>query len=136
MNGPVFKTELFIPSTAEGLDECLKMAGELAHRNNFNFDEAFSLQTILVESIENAFIHGNKGIRELQVRVLISVSQSEIFIEVEDCGDGFDFASIPSPIEGTNIHNETGRGLFFIKSLSSACYTVGKGNIIRIILKR
>ncbi|MCX6236359.1 MAG: ATP-binding protein [Bacteroidia bacterium] len=136
MSQTLFKKELFIPSTFEGLNKCLDIVGEVREQFDLDFDTSFGLHTIMVESIENAFIHGNKGVRELEVRVFISICANEILVEVEDTGDGFDLNSIESPLVGSNIKNEGGRGIFFIKMLSSTCYTVGRGNIIRIKLKR
>lgn len=132
----LFQREMVFPSVFEGLNVCLDMVTEVEHSFNLDFDKSFALQTVLVESVENAFRHGNKGASDLDVRVYISISSSEIFLEVEDKGDGFDINSIPSPIDEDHIYKESGRGLFFIKSLCSSCYTVGKGNIVRIILDR
>ena len=136
MDEILFQKELFIPSTIDGLNRCLDVIGELRELFNLNFDTMFCLHTVLVEAVENAFIHGNKGVRELDVRVFISISLMEIFVEVEDQGEGFDMNAISLPIDHLNLEREGGRGIFFIKMLSAVCYTVGKGNIIRIILNR
>jgi len=136
MHKILFYNELIIYSTIEGLDECMDIVKKISERFNFSFDKCFALQTVLVEALENAFIHGNKGVRELKVRVLIKISKSEIFLEVEDCGDGYDISTVTSTIDGSNFHKESGRGIFFIKRLSSSYCTVGKGNIIRIKLER
>jgi len=136
MNQTLYQKELFIPSTFEGLNKCLDMVGEVREKFDLDFDTSFGLHTVMVESIENAFIHGNKCKRELEVRVFISININEILIEVEDMGDGFDMNNIESPLVVSNLKNEGGRGIFFIKMLSSSCYTVGRGNIIRIKLNR
>ena len=136
MNQTLFQKELFIPSTIEGLNECLDTVVEIRELFNLDFDASFGLHTIIVESVENAFIHGNRGVRELKVRVFISICASEILVEVEDSGEGFNLNSIVSLTSKSNIKNEGGRGIFFIKMLSSSCYAIGKGNIIRIKLKR
>lgn len=136
MSQTLFQKELFIPSTIEGLNTCLDVVDEIKQQFDLDFDTSFSLHTVIVESVENAFIHGNKGLRELKVRVFISISSKEIFVEVEDMGDGFDINSIISPVDEPNIQREGGRGIFFIKVLSLSCCTVGRGNIIRIKLKR
>lgn len=136
MNQILFQKELFIPSTIEGLNMCLDVVGEVMEKFDLNFDTCFCLHTVIVESIENAFIHGNRGVRELEVRVYISISPSDIFIEIEDRGDGFDINCISSPLDPSNLQCEGGRGVFFIKMLSSACSTEGKGNIVRIKLNR
>jgi len=132
----LFQRELVIPSTIEGFNSCLDVVDEIRKQFDLNFDTSFCLHTVIVESVENAFIHGNKGDRELEVRVFISINQTQIFVEVEDSGDGFDLDNVPHPISLEDLKTEGGRGIFFIKMLSSSCYTVGNGNIIRIIIDR
>lgn len=136
MNHIRFKREIIIPSTIDGLNKCLDIVYGLTKQFDLDLDTSFSLHTVIIESVENAIIHGNKFKRENDVRVLIVISPREIFVEVEDKGEGFDINSIPSPIEGSAIKKEGGRGVFFIKSLSLSCRTLGRGNIIRIKLKR
>jgi len=136
MNQILFQKEIFIPSTIDGLNRCLDVIGELKEQFDLNFDTMFCLHTVLVEAVENAFVHGNKGVRELDVRVFFSISLNEIFVEVEDRGEGFDLDAISSPTDHLNLNREGGRGIFFIKKLSSGCSTDGKGNIIRIKLNR
>jgi len=136
MDQILFQKELFIPSTIDGLNRCLDVIGALREQFDLNFETMFCLHTVLVEAVENAFIHGNKGVRELDVRVFISISLMEIFVEVEDRGEGFDMNSISTPIDHLHLKSEGGRGIFFIKKLSAGCCTEGKGNIIRIKLNR
>ena len=132
----LFQKELFVPSNFEGLNRCLDVIGEIHEAFDLNFDTMFGLHTIIVESVENAIIHGNKGVRELDVRVLISIKSTEIYVEIEDRGDGFDINGLPSPVEPANLQIEGGRGIFFIKMLCVCCSTNVKGNIIRIKLNR
>lgn len=132
----LYDRDLCVPSTVEGLDMILLIVKEVGFICDLNFEKKLSLHTIVVEAIENAFIHGNKAIRDKMVRFSINVNSEQILIEVEDEGDGFDFNQIPSPILNSNIRNESGRGIFFIKSLSDFCCTLGKGNIIQIKINR
>lgn len=136
MSDILYHNELVVPSTVEGLHTCLSAVGDIRKQFEFDNDIGFSFQTVIVEAVENAFIHGNKGNRELDVRVTIEISLTEIFVEVEDRGKGFDINSIPSPINLSNRKLEGGRGIYFIKVLSEDFYTIGKGNIIRVKLKR
>ena len=136
MNQIQFRRELYIPSTIDGLNSCLNVVSELSAQFNLDFNTQFCLHTVIIEAVENAIKHGNKYISDSEVRVLFKLSDREIFVEVEDKGEGFDLKSIPSPIDGVAIQQEGGRGLFFIKSLSSSCCTIGRGNIIRIKFKR
>jgi len=136
VNKTLFKIDFYIPSSIEGLDKCLNVIGELKEKFLLDFDTTFGLQTVVLEAVENAFIHGNKGIRELKVRVQFTVKVHKIVVEVEDCGEGFDLAAVDRINEGDIRTSEGGRGIFFIKKLSSDCYTLGRGNIFRIILNR
>jgi len=136
MNHIQFRRELFIPSSNDGLNSCLDMVYELTKQFDFDLDTSFRLHTVIIESVENAIIHGNKYMNEFLVRVLIEIFTNEILVEVEDKGEGFDVNSIPSPVEEGAIQKEGGRGIYFIKHLSLSCYTIGRGNIIRIKLKR
>ncbi len=136
MNNVIFQKEIFIPSAIEGLNICLDIIDEIKEQFHLDFDTSFSLHTVIVESVENAILHGNKGVKELEVRISIEMTDKEIFLEVEDQGEGFDFNSIELVLKKPNIYREGGRGIFFIKQLSSSCYTVGKGNIMRIKLRK
>ena len=136
MDSILFQKELFVPSNFEGLNRCLDVIVEIKKAFDLNFDTMFGLHTIIVESVENAIIHGNKGVRELDVRIFISITSTEIFVEIEDRGDGFDISGLRSPVEPSNLQTEGGRGIFFIKMLSTSCSTNVKGNIIRIKLNR
>ena len=132
----LFQTELFIPSSVEGLNKCLDVIDEIKERFGLNFDTCFRLQTVIVEAVENAFIHGNKSNRDLQVRIRFTVMRHQIVVEVEDSGEGFVLSDVPWLGEGDVKISEGGRGIFFIRKLSSDCYTLGRGNVIRIILNR
>ncbi len=136
MDPTLFQKELFVPSNFDGLNICLDVIGEIKEAFDLNLDTMFGLHTIIVESVENAIIHGNKGVRDLDIRVFISINSTEIYIEIEDRGDGFDINGLRSPLEPHCLKNEGGRGIFFIKMLSACCSTNVKGNIIYIKLNR
>ena len=132
----LYNKELYVPSGVDGLDMCLYLVNDICKCFNLDFEKKLSLHTIVVEAIENAIIHGNKGDKTKFVRFSIQVIKEKIFIRVEDEGDGFNIHSIPSPTLTSNIRNEYGRGIFFIKNLSESCSTLGRGNIIKIVMKR
>ena len=136
MINPLFYKELIIPSTVEGLNMCLMIVDQIGKYFGMDFNTKFSLQTIVVESVENAIIHGNKNNRDLVIKVSFTVNVQHVLIRVEDQGDGFDINSIPSPLSKQNLLKESGRGIFFIKSLCSSCVTLGHGNILLINMVR
>ena len=132
----MYETEFWIPSTIEGLKKCLGAVREVVDNFNLNFESSFGLHTVIVELVENAIIHGNKRNMDLEVRVFIGVGITEIIIEVEDTGEGFDLVDIPEFYPPADIRREGGRGIFFIKTLCSSCCTLGKGNIFRCQISR
>lgn len=136
MDNSDYQIHLSIPSTVEGLNKCLDKVSSIGTDFDFDFDQNFAFHTIIVEAVENAIIHGNKLNRDLLVDIRITISDLNIFIEVEDSGDGFDLNSIPSPIDSANILKESGRGIYFIRKLSNSFVTVGKGNKVLIVIKR
>lgn len=128
--------ELYVPSCIEGLEEILTIVKEVEDIFNFDFERKLSLQTVIVEAVENAIIHGNSYVRDLQVRFSIYITDLEIVIFVEDQGLGFELDDVSSPISEMNIRKESGRGIFFIKCFSTNVYLLGKGNIVRINIDR
>lgn len=130
----IYEREFWIPSTIEGLEKCLDVVREITGYFKMDFEKSFGLQTVMVESVENAMIHGNKGERDREVRVSIGVSLTKIIIEIEDQGEGFDLNSVPPFHPKADIRREGGRGIYFIKSLCRHCCTLGKGNILKIEL--
>lgn len=131
-----YNKRIAISSDLAGLRECLELTRDIQCRLQLDTDKSFALQTVVLESVNNSITHGNKCNKDLEIIVTIKVNKDEIVIEVEDQGDGFELTTVPSPIEKGNICLESGRGIFFIKKFSNSFNTVGKGNIVNIIINR
>lgn len=125
-----------ISSSMEGLKQCLEIASEIQKDFNFEPSKEFAFQTVLMESVNNAIMHGNKYNENLLTEITIVINNEHIRIEVKDQGEGFDLSKVPSPIDRDHINLENGRGIFFIRQLSSSIATKGKGNIVDIIINR
>ena len=128
--------EVKIESRIENLRIVEKAIDDFSNEIGIEQNNYGKILVSIMEAVNNAIIHGNKYMNEFLVRVLIEIFTNEILVEVEDKGEGFDVNSIPSPVEEGAIQKEGGRGIYFIKHLSLSCYTIGRGNIIRIKLKR
>jgi anti-sigma regulatory factor (Ser/Thr protein kinase) len=131
-----YYNRLIITSTPEGLKTCLNLIPEIEHKLHLDDKISFALRTILIESVTNAICHGNHYDKNLKAIITIKISNKQIFVEVEDQGEGFDASLIPSPIDKDNITMETGRGVFFIRAFSDSFKTIGKGNIVNIVINR
>lgn len=78
----------------------------------------FEIELALREALANAIQHGAGGDSTKQVQCCVACDQSRgMILVVRDPGQGFDPASIPSPVVGENVYSEHGRGIFLINQL-------------------
>ncbi len=78
----------------------------------------FEIETALREALANAIQHGCGNDSSKQVQCCVACDQSRgMLLVVRDPGQGFDPASIPSPVTGQNLYSEHGRGIYLINQL-------------------
>jgi serine/threonine-protein kinase RsbW len=76
------------------------------------------VEMALREALANAIVHGARQDPDKRVEFCVACDPSMgLLIVVRDPGEGFDPASIPSPVIGQNIFSEHGRGIFLINQL-------------------
>lgn len=117
--------------TLYGLFECesiiTKMIEDLKCHNHH-----FDLKLILVESLTNAFKHGNNMDEEKPIYLKYEYKKKTkyIKIEVEDSGDDLKDIAIIDEITDEMLDDTNGRGLYLIKCLSDTFYFKGNKMII------
>ena len=74
------------------------------------------LRTVAQEALTNAWEHGHGGDRTLPVEVLYTLVGGEFGLEVIDRGSGFELGDVPDPMAPENILNESGRGIYIMRS--------------------
>ena len=78
----------------------------------------FEIEVSLYEALANAVEHGCEHDPDKKVEVVVACDvQRGMIIIVRDPGTGFDPESVPSPVVGENIYNDSGRGIFLINEL-------------------
>lgn len=78
----------------------------------------FEIEVSLYEALANAVEHGCENDPEKSIEVVVACDvQRGMIIIVRDPGTGFDPESVPSPVVGENIYNDSGRGIFLINEL-------------------
>ncbi len=106
----------------------------------FNLDpNYFNLVYLgLSEALTNSIIHGNKSIDSKKVFISIRFSGNELFIEIEDEGNGFSSESLYDPTIQENIKKERGRGIFLMRHFASEVkYSdVGRKVLIKYFLNK
>lgn len=78
----------------------------------------FELKLILVEAVNNAFIHGNNRDKDKSISVQWELKEKLLTVTVTDCGAGIEELKKYKEINQDNILEECGRGLYII-----SCYT-------------
>lgn len=92
------------------------------------------INTVLTEAIVNIIKHGCKSSSDGVVKFSISILENELLIKFFDSGQGFDLNSIPELIFGPDPLEESGRGIYIIRTLmdSVAYRKVNAGNVLEM----
>jgi serine/threonine-protein kinase RsbW len=100
-----------IPPFVEGIMKIVQSMGCAAGKER-------EVEIALLEALANAVVHGCKSDPNKEVGCCVACDESRgLLIVIRDPGQGFDPASIPSPIVGQNLFSTHGRGIFIINQL-------------------
>jgi serine/threonine-protein kinase RsbW len=83
-----------------------------------------------LEAVNNAIVHGNKGIESRNVKITLEIVEREFVVCIEDEGEGFFPEKIPDPTRPENIENIRGRGVFLMKNLADSISFNERGNMV------
>ena len=76
------------------------------------------VEIALLEALANAVVHGAKNDPSKEIECCVACDEARgLLVIIRDPGQGFDPASIPSPIVGQNLFSSHGRGIFMINQL-------------------
>jgi serine/threonine-protein kinase RsbW len=76
------------------------------------------VEIALLEALANAVQHGCRNDPNQKVEVCVACDETRgLLLIIRDPGQGFDPASIPSPVLGQNLFSTHGRGVFLINQL-------------------
>jgi len=114
----LLRFQTVIPADLDALppvvDIVMKMVREMGCAKGGEDDVELALE----EALSNAVRHGCKSDPSKLVEFCVTCDESRgMLIVVRDPGEGFDPASIPSPVEGERIYLSHGRGIFLINQL-------------------
>jgi serine/threonine-protein kinase RsbW len=92
------------------------------------------IETAIREALANAITHGCGADVSKQVRCCVACDESRgMLIIVSDPGQGFDPATVPSPIVGQQLYSEHGRGLYLINQLMDQVWFSRGGTQIHMV---
>lgn len=125
-----------IPSdTTEGLRVQGRIL-DLIAEHGFTERDVFGIRLSLEEAIVNAIKHGNKYDASKSVRIAWKLHEGELFVEIEDQGQGFDPADVPDPTAPENLDRPSGRGLMLMRNFMDAVMYSDKGNFVAMRKRR
>ena len=100
-------------------------------------EEATHHMTVAVrESVVNAIKHGNQQDESKRVRVLFTLHERALEVQVKDQGKGFDPEGIPDPLAPENLLKAYGRGIFFMRQFMDEvthAFPAKGGTLVRMV---
>ena len=116
--GMVLRVERTIPGTVESIPPVVGEIMAVVREMGCVAGSEFEVEVAVNEALANAVKHGcgHDPCKEVTVTVECDPHQGVLII-VRDPGEGFDPASLPSPLVGERIFASHGRGVFLITQL-------------------
>jgi serine/threonine-protein kinase RsbW len=95
-----------------------------------------NIEIALTEALENAVVHGNCEDPHKRVYVTFRcTAEGEVWITVQDEGQGFDAFTLPDPTAPENRLRTSGRGIYLMKTLmDEVCFEKG-GAVVHMCKK-
>ena len=121
-----------IPSISENIRIIESFIDNAKEKFNLDDDIYGNIMIAVTESVNNAIIHGNKGDRNKNVTISLSLNDNVIKFMVEDQGMGFDYHNLPDSTSPENLDKPSGRGIFLMKHLSDEVSFLNNGRIVEL----
>jgi serine/threonine-protein kinase RsbW len=133
-----FKTveSISVPSNFDHLPTVESLIDRICNQCGVSEDAYGNVLISVTEAFNNALIHGNKMVNELEVAVAVAEDHSELCFAVKDQGAGFDFVNIDDPTSPENIEKENGRGIYLMRHLADEVVFTNGGREVNIYFKK
>ena len=126
------------PGRFQDIDQVVELCWQLVEpellRQGYG-DLMLKIRTALGEAIINAWKHGNRRRPDLPILFRWRLANDFRF-EIVDAGPGFNFRALPDPTREEALTDETGRGLFIIRSLASSVVWQDRGRHLIVTFAR
>ena len=121
-----------IKSRIENLRLVEKFVDDISDELSLSNEIYGNLLVATLEAANNAIIHGNRQIEDLDVEIDMSKSDDKLLMTIKDQGRGFDYLNIPDPTSPENIEKINGRGVFLMTSLSDSLEFLENGAVVKL----
>jgi serine/threonine-protein kinase RsbW len=107
-----------IPSLIENIRIVESFIDNAKDKYQLEDDLYGNIMIAVVESVNNAIIHGNGLAKEKSVQLIMTLADSSVVFTIKDQGKGFNFNKLPDPTSPENLTKTGGRGIFLMKHLA------------------
>lgn len=107
-----------IPSLVENIRIVESFIDNAKKKHNLNDELYGNIMISVIESVNNAIVHGNKANKAKNVDLSLRLDDEQIRFVIQDEGNGFDFSNLPDPTAPENLERTGGRGIFLMKHLA------------------
>ena len=121
-----------IPSLVENIRIVESFVDSAKEEYNLTDNLYGNIMIAVIESVNNAIIHGNKTDKNKNVLLSATLHDEQIVFIVSDEGQGFDHQSLPDPTAPENIEKVGGRGIFLIKNLADEVSFKSEGRTLEL----
>jgi len=130
----IVRLDVTINATPSAISPVVDSVLGMARRMGCARGHEFEIETAIREALANAITHGCGADVSKQVRCRVACDESRgMLIIVSDPGQGFDPATVPSPIAGQQLYSEHGRGLYLINQLMDQVWFSHGGTQIHMV---
>jgi len=133
---PPFQSSASFGPDAGGLAEFEAALDRALAEHGYSESELFAIRLAIEEGVANGINHGNRRDPGKRVELTCKVDEHEVFVAIEDEGEGFDPNSVPDPTADANIEIPSGRGLMLMGAYMSDVRYVPPGNRVEMIYRR
>ncbi len=112
-------------------DEARKIVDEMLQKlteEGWGDEDTFGVHLAVEEALMNAIKHGNQLDPGKTVQVDYRFNATDLEIEVEDEGPGFDPSAVPDPTLEENLELPSGRGLMLMRTFMGTVDYNERGN--------
>jgi len=125
---------LVISATMNEMPKVIWFVEEICDTYHLNETYYGNILVSMEEAVRNAILHGNKSDTRKKVYITSEWIRNGLKFKIEDEGEGFDFDSVPDPLEeAVTEEHRKGAGIFLMKTLSDQVKYNEKGNAVEIV---
>ena len=107
-----------IPSLVENIRIVESFIDNAKEKYQLDDDLYGNIMIAVIESVNNAIIHGNQLIKEKFVQLSMILEENSVSFLIKDQGKGFIINDLPDPTAPENLTKTGGRGIFLMKHLA------------------